>query len=117
MKGFNLISLLGQRRLPEAIFYGVTRLVPDVGGGGGGYYSLIIKSKWEGKKKKERKPECKFNPLGTGGELICGLKQTKGGVPTVAQWVKNPTSIHEDASSIPGLTQRVMDLALFQAMA
>ena len=25
------------------------------------------------------------------------------GVPTVAQCVKNPTSIHEDAGSIPGL--------------
>ena len=24
------------------------------------------------------------------------------GVPTVAQWVKNPTSVHEDVGSIPG---------------
>ena len=30
-----------------------------------------------------------------------------GGVPVVAQQVKNLTSIHEDASSIPGLTQLV----------
>ena len=26
------------------------------------------------------------------------------GVPVVAKWVKNPTSIHEDLGSIPGLS-------------
>ena len=37
------------------------------------------------------------------------------GVPTVAQQVKNLTSMtssHDDMGSIPGLTQRVKDLAL-----
>ena len=29
------------------------------------------------------------------------------GVPIVAQWVKNPTGIHEDVGLIPGLTQWV----------
>ena len=29
------------------------------------------------------------------------LKKKKSGVPTVAQQVKNPTSTHEDAGSIP----------------
>ena len=34
------------------------------------------------------------------------------GVSTVAQQVKNPPRIHEDADSIPGLAQWVKDLAL-----
>ena len=28
----------------------------------------------------------------------------------MAQWVKNPTSIHEDLGLIPGVTQQVKDL-------
>ena len=38
--------------------------------------------------------------------------ETKGGVPVVVQWVKNPTRIHEDMGSIPGLTQWFKDPAL-----
>ena len=34
------------------------------------------------------------------------------GVPIVAQRVMNPTSIHEDGASIPGLAQGIKDLVL-----
>ena len=43
------------------------------------------------------------------------IQKLTQGVPVVTQWVKNPTSIHEDSGSIPCLSQWVKDLALPQA--
>ena len=36
------------------------------------------------------------------------------GIPIVAHWVKNLTSIHQDEGSIPGLTKWVKDPKLLQ---
>ena len=55
------------------------------------------------------------------GEKVPGLvatgelKLVNSGVPIVAQWVKNLTSIHEDAGLIPGLANWVKDPVLPQA--
>ena len=44
------------------------------------------------------------------------FKRALLGAPIVALQVKNSTSVHEDKSSLPGLTQWFEDLALLQAV-
>ena len=44
-------------------------------------------------------------------DLSFHLKKSEEEVPVMAQQVKNPTSIHEDAGSIPGLNQWVTGMA------
>ena len=36
---------------------------------------------------------------------VVGLRKITAGVPVVAQWLTNPSSIHEDSGSIPSLAQ------------
>ena len=50
-----------------------------------------------------------FHPLSS---LPSYLRMPLHSIPVVAQWVKNPTSIHEDEGSIPGLARWVKDPAL-----
>ena len=46
------------------------------------------------------------------GYYIKETRMAEGGVPVVAQQVKNPANIHEDSGSTPALAQWIKDPAL-----
>ena len=67
------------------------------------------KRKKEGKKNSYMVIHCTQGPESSLRGQIADL-----GVPTVAQRVKSPASIHEEVGTIPGLAQLVKDPALPQ---
>ena len=89
-----------QQRMPSLSNLGDQmegRLLTEIGNN----VEKLLKLAWIKKKKKSNIP---YMSIGD-NVMISMLKESMLGVPVVAQWVKNLTSIHEDLGLILGLSQ------------
>ena len=81
------------------------------------YVTSGLVTQWHGLEQLKMEPWAslwvqQFDPWPGNFHMLWAQPSQKRGAPVVAQWLTNPTSNHEVANLIPGLTQWVKDSAL-----